>query len=363
MTDVKNNSVFIKQEHNLHFQPIPRPKDLSEYNTIWYKARSTNNSQKDQGPQGLEGSREGQNDHKTSDNYKPKYEIEFDYKTVSRTIHGLHDNKHCILALEPQDVNQLIKLSNLWRLKNFTHLTDDDILPFKCTRFFQSITSLLMMWASAAASSAAGSRGTLGSYSGAASTKGTRGLFLKGPNKSAKNDFKIVPLTTFEDVVFYIIESEDVMTDLTTMYKLKGETYVVCMPWNSEVCGQSSGNEVRIYTSQQRVVGICPQNCYASHSSHLLAKPEARELVHELIDFVETKIANKWPVGRSRPAGPVGLVIDMYYSAVNKRWTLIEVNNKVTSGSSCFNWTTDEALLDGNIDVPVADPVVRYFLD
>ena len=165
-------------------------------------------------------------------------------------------------------------------------------------------------------------------------------LFLG--SKSAKNDVRLQPLRTINDVLNTITDSKDV---LGWAEKDTGERYMVLLPWNSTI---TADNEYRVFQRNGLPTAISQQKWY-------------RDLGFEITDAELAACVTELCQRLSRhPGWYAACCLDVYVRrGAQGAWRayVIEANpwgEAFSSGSSLFDWIAHQKALRDSTCVTIA---------
>ena len=168
------------------------------------------------------------------------------------------------------------------------------------------------------------------------------GCFVKLGSKSAKNDVRLQPLRTINDVLNTITDSKDV---LGWAEKDTGERYMVLLPWNSTI---TADNEYRVFQRNGLPTAISQQKWY-------------RDLGFEITDAELAACVTELCQRLSRhPGWYAACCLDVYVRrGAQGAWRayVIEANpwgEAFSSGSSLFDWIAHQKALRDSTCVTIA---------
>lgn len=160
--------------------------------------------------------------------------------------------------------------------------------------------------------------------------------FVKLSQTSGKHDREVIPISSPEQLLKYLINSKTLLKCYQSFEELQTggipiDIYLIMRPWDAKI---TDFNEFRVFYYNRKITGVSQQKWYS--------KINVPFLVEQMIASLQQKIQNLYDFPYS------SCVFDVYFDVEKNQTEFIEINpwgNWNASGSSLFHWIRDEQIL------------------
>ena len=168
-------------------------------------------------------------------------------------------------------------------------------------------------------------------------------MFVKLLSSSAKNEQRVVPLYTVQQIIEFITgRVQFLQQDFRNYFKYHFDTPigVVMMPWNESIDAKS---EFRVFIRNRHLIAISQQAWYTVFH---YTPEEIRTIASSIAELFNQILRDRLPL----PSAILDVTVDFDIQQAY----LIEINpwgTWATSGSSLFDWVKDHSIIEPNLQV------------